>query len=257
MSIGAGLVRGMGIRPTWGRLTGRTATMTATATPSSTVTTAAPRCDPATAITRSLLGYGVIAGPLYVVVSLVQALTRDGFDLRRHAWSLLSNGSLGWLQIANFVLCGAMTIAFAVGLGRTRLGQGWPARLVGGYGAGMIVAGMFRADPALGFPVGTPADARAVSWHGLVHLAAGSVGFLCVIVACGLLARRFAADGQRGWAAITGVTGVAFLAAFVGIASGAGSAATTLGFVAAIILMSGWMSAIAVFLYRLLAPSAH
>ena len=34
--------------------------------------------------TRSLLGYGIIAGPVFVVVSLAQALTRDGFDLARH-----------------------------------------------------------------------------------------------------------------------------------------------------------------------------
>jgi hypothetical protein len=59
-------------------------------------------------VTRSLLGYGVLAGPLYVGVSLAQALTRDGFELTRHAWSLLSNGSLGWLQIANFLVTGLM-----------------------------------------------------------------------------------------------------------------------------------------------------
>ena len=85
---------------------------------STTSSTRDETCDPATAVTRSLLGYGVIAGPLYVVVSLAQALTRDGFDLTRHAWSLLANGSMGWIQIANLILVGAMTIAFAAGLRR-------------------------------------------------------------------------------------------------------------------------------------------
>src|SRR5262245_41597171 len=117
-------------------------------------------CDRATSVTRSLLGYGVIAGPLYVVISLGQALTRDGFDMTRHAWSLLANGSLGWVQIVNFVLVGAMTIAFAVGLARALPGQRWAPRLVGAYGLSLIAAGVFRADPALGFPPGTPADAR-------------------------------------------------------------------------------------------------
>jgi hypothetical protein len=42
--------------------------------------------QPATA-TKGLLRLGVVAGPLYVAVSLIQALTRDGFDLTRHAWS--------------------------------------------------------------------------------------------------------------------------------------------------------------------------
>ena len=48
--------------------------------------------DPAVRVTRSLAGYGVVAGPFYVGVSLAQAVTRDGFDLGRHAWSQLANG---------------------------------------------------------------------------------------------------------------------------------------------------------------------
>jgi hypothetical protein len=64
--------------------------------------------DTAHAVTRLLLGLGVIAGPFYVAVSLAQALTRDGFDITRHAWSLLANGDLGWLQMANLILTGAI-----------------------------------------------------------------------------------------------------------------------------------------------------
>src|SRR2546421_58410 len=121
--------------------------------------TVTAQCDPATRVTKSLLGYGVIAGPLYVVASLTQALTRNGFDLTRHQWSLLSNGGLGWVQITNFVVTGLMVIAGAAGL-RRALGSGrgatWAPRLVGVYGAGLVCAGVFRADPALGFPPGTP-----------------------------------------------------------------------------------------------------
>ena len=39
-------------------------------------TAVGPQCSPATRITRSLLGYGVVAGPFYVTVSLAKALTR-------------------------------------------------------------------------------------------------------------------------------------------------------------------------------------
>ena len=192
MSIPALLVRGIGETAQMGpRHRTETTAMSATSS------TRDELCDPTTAVTRSLLGYGVIAGPLYVGVSLAQALTRDGFDLTRHAWSLLANGSLGWIQIANFMLFGAMTIAFAVGLRRALPRQRWAPRLIGVYGGSLIAAGVFRADPALGFPVGTPDDAREVSWHGLAHFALGGVGFLCLIVACLLLARGFAADGQR------------------------------------------------------------
>jgi hypothetical protein len=48
----------------------------------------APSCDGAGNITRSLLGYLALAGPFYVVASLVQALTRPGFSLSRDEWSL-------------------------------------------------------------------------------------------------------------------------------------------------------------------------
>ena len=68
-------------------------------------------CDPATRMTRSLLGYGALAGPVYVVVSLAQALTRTGFDLSRHEWSLLANGPHGWIQVANFELTGLLALA--------------------------------------------------------------------------------------------------------------------------------------------------
>jgi hypothetical protein len=80
-------------------------------------------------ITKSLLGYGVIAGPIYVLAAAVQMATRDGFDPTRHAASQLANGDLGWIQIATFLVTGAMTIAAAVGV-RRALG---PGRLSAGY----------------------------------------------------------------------------------------------------------------------------
>src|ERR687884_543103 len=80
-------------------------------------------CAPGTRVTRSLLGYGVVAGPFYVLVVLVQAVIRPGFDLARHDASLLSNGSFGWLQVANFLLTGAMVVACAIGV-RRALGGG-------------------------------------------------------------------------------------------------------------------------------------
>src|SRR6266542_138349 len=148
-------------------------------------------CDPAARVTRSLLGYGVIAGPAYVLVSLLQAVTRDGFDLRRHAWSLLSNGHLGWIQVTNFVVTGLATVAFSIGLRRAlRSGRGgsWAPRLIGVYGASLIGAGVFRADPALGFPPGTPPGVAEVSWHGIAHFILGGIGFTCLVAACIVLA---------------------------------------------------------------------
>jgi Protein of unknown function (DUF998) len=209
-------------------------------------------CSPAARVTKSLLGYGAVAGPFYVTVSLAQALTRDGFDLRRHAWSLLSNGSLGWIQITNFVLTGLMVVAFAVGLSRaltTGRGSTWAPRLIGAFGVSLVGAGAFRADPGAGFPAGTPAT-TSISWHGMLHFMVGGAGFLCLIAACLLLGSHFARSGEKGWAAFSRVTGVVFLAAFAGIASGSGTPAIILSFVTAIVLVWTWMACTAVKIYR-------
>ncbi|HET6728167.1 MAG TPA: DUF998 domain-containing protein, partial [Jiangellaceae bacterium] len=66
--------------------------------------------------TRALLACGVVAGPLFIVVGVLQMLTRDGFDPSRHPLSLLSLGDLGWIQIANFVIAGLLFTASGVGM---------------------------------------------------------------------------------------------------------------------------------------------
>ena len=68
--------------------------------------------------TRALLTCGLLAGPLFILLIVIQALTRPGFDLRRHPASMLSLGDLGWIQIANFMVSGLLIVAFAVGLRR-------------------------------------------------------------------------------------------------------------------------------------------
>jgi len=209
-------------------------------------------------LTRVLLACGVVAGPLYIVVGVIEMLIRPGFDLRRHSLSLLSNGDLGWIHIAMLVSTGLLTIAGAVGMRRVlRSGRGrpWGPLLVGVYGLGLIGAGFFVADPALGFPPGTPADATTISWHGLMHFVSGGVGFLGLIAACFVFARRFAALRQPRWAAYCVATGILFFAAFFGIATGSQQGAATLAFVnlafsVAVVLGWAWVSAMAARLMR-------
>jgi hypothetical protein len=208
------------------------------------MTTTAIACTPAQRVTRSLLGYGVIAGPCYLVVSLAQAFTRRGFDPARHEWSLLANGALGWIQIANLILTGLMVIAAAAGIGRA-VPSVWAPRLITVYGACLVGAGLFRADPAFGFPVGTPAGPGPVSWHGMLHLVCGAVGFGCLAAACFVLARHLPRQ-----AVLSRVTGVAFLVGFAAVAAGAGAVWSTLSFTAAVILVWAWLSTVSVSLYR-------
>jgi hypothetical membrane protein len=210
-----------------------------------------PKCTPGVRITKSLLGYGVIAGPLYVVVALAQALTRDGFDLSKHAWSLLANGQLGWIQITNFVVTGLMTVAAAVGLRRALTpgrGRTWAPVLVASYGLSLIGAGIFRADPAQGFPAGTP-ETTTISWHGMLHFMVGGIGFLCLIAACFVLANRFSRSGQHRLAWFSRVTGVVFLAGFGAIASGS-HGPTTLAFVVAVVTVFAWLTTVSRNFYR-------
>jgi hypothetical membrane protein len=211
-------------------------------------------CTPEQRVTRSLLGYGIVAGPFYVAVSLAQAAVRDGFDLTRHEWSLLANGTGGWIQITNLILTGLMVVAAAVGY-RRALGSGVGRRavpvLLAAYGVSLVAAGAFRADPMGGFPLGTPdGPPVAPTLHGTLHMVSGGVGFLVLIIATLVLARRFRREGRTGRAIGCIVTGVAFLTAFVGIASGAATPAINLAFTAAVLLVWGWLCSTSAHLYK-------
>jgi Protein of unknown function (DUF998) len=203
-------------------------------------------------ITKSLLGYGVIAGPIYALVVTGQALGRAGFDPTRHPASVLANGSLGWIQTANFLVTGAMTIAAAVGVYRaTRPGRSsaWAGWLVGGYGTGLIGAAAFRADPVPGFPPGTPDDVT-ISWHGVAHFVSGTVGFACLIAACFVLGHWFTRRGQRGWAWYSRVTAILFAVGFGAISAGAGAPLTVVMFTVSVVLGWAWLAAVSLHLYR-------
>ncbi|GAA0947508.1 DUF998 domain-containing protein [Nonomuraea longicatena] len=165
--------------------------------------------------TRTLLIGGLTAGavgmPLWALVSLTQAATRDGFDLTRHPLSMLSNGDLGWLQIANFFLCGLLTIAGALGLRRADAGV-WVPRLLLVNGVGWIGAGVFVIDPGDGFPAGTPYGVPAgMSGMGVGHMAVGAVAFAALIATCYVLGRRFGRAGERGSAVASYIAGTALL----------------------------------------------
>ena len=187
------------------------------------------------------------AGPTYVLVGVLQALTREGFDARRHALSLLSNGDLGWIQTANFLVSGALVIAGALGV-RRALAPGrastWGPILLALYGVGLIGAGVFPADPGRGFPPGTPETGLAMSTAGVLHFVFGGIGFYALIAACFVFARRFFGLRQRGWAIYSVVSGVGFFVAFAAIASGATSPSVMLGFYAAVVWIWGWHSAL-------------
>ena len=210
-------------------------------------------------VTRSLLGWGVVAGPCYVITSVAQGLLREGFDFSRHQWSLLANGDHGWIQVTNLILTGLMLVALAVGLGRAlegAVGGRWAPRLVVVFGLGLVGSGLFRADPAMGFPAGTPEGVAEVTTRGTLHFAAAGVGFIAIAIACFVVARRFSADGDRVMSRFSRLTGVAFLGGFLCVASGGGSVVANLLFTVAVVLVFAWVAAVARHHYRALGALA-
>jgi hypothetical membrane protein len=178
--------------------------------------------------------------------------------MTRHDLSLMANGAWGWVHIALLIVTGLLTIGAAIGLWRAlhgSIGGTWGPLLIGLYGVGLVGAGIFTADPAFGFPPGTPADYHAVSWHGLLHLVSGSIGFLGLIAGCMVFARRFARRGQRGLAVYSVATGALYLAAFAGIAAGSNGpravmTAVILAFTVAVVLGWAWISVLTTLVRR-------
>jgi len=113
------------------------------------------------------------------------------------------------------------------------------------YGLGIATAGLLRADPAEGFPLGTPAGPPVVvTDSGIGHLVAGGIGFLGLIVACLASARSSAQPGDRAWAACSAAIGVYYLVACAGIASGAASPVINIAFTIAVALGWAWLTAL-------------
>jgi hypothetical membrane protein len=161
----------------------------------------------------------VVAGPLFVVVFLIEGATRDGYDPLRQPVSALALGPLGWMQQANFILTGVLMVACAFGL-RTALhrwgGSTAAPALVAVAGIGLVGAGIFVMG-------------------GSLHIPFSMLFFLGLPAASIVLGRRFAGWGQPGWARYSILTGIGCLAAF-GLAFVAlGSSAGPLGDMAGLI----------------------
>lgn len=171
--------------------------------------------------TEFLLLCGVIGPLLFVAVLLIEGATRPGYSAWQTDGSYLALSNQGWEQVANFLVCGFLCIAFAVGLRRIwRTGKAhvWGPLLVGLFGLGLVLAGVFVTDPGGGYPPGAPINGQPQTWHGWVHGLNGAVLFLVVLpAACFVLARRFAADPQhRRWATYSWVTGALILVISIG-----------------------------------------
>jgi len=200
--------------------------------------------------TRSLLRCGMLVGVLYLATGLIQGFVRDGFDFKRHALSHLANGPGGWVQTANFVVCGLMVIGAAFAISRVLRSRaaGW---LLGCYGSSMIAAAIFPTDPVDGFPPGTPLGVPAtLSTSGLAHLAAGALGFMTLAAACFVVARAMSRRKEPSMARLSLICGaVVVVGFFAPVAIPSGSAGIA-GIWLAVVVGWAWLAVTSAHLVR-------
>jgi hypothetical protein len=154
---------------------------------------------------------GAITAVAFVLVFTVDGWTRSGYHPVRQPVSALALGPRGWVQTANFVVCGAGVCAGAVAL----VSVSWPlSAAVGVFGAALVASGVFPMDAMRGYPPGTPdTTPENYSRRHRLHDHAGAVVFLSLPVAAAIVALTPAFDvPQRAYSAATaGVFAVLFV----------------------------------------------
>ncbi|MEU4410854.1 DUF998 domain-containing protein [Streptosporangium sp. NPDC023963] len=141
---------------------------------------------------RLPLWSGIAGTLLFTLIWLVEGGIRPGYDPMRSWISELALSGRGWIQIAGFLIGGALITVFGRGL-RAAFTDGpaaiWGPRAVTAAGLALFAAGLFVIDPGTYRPPGTVAG---TTWHGVLHDIAGPVMFLSVAAAAVIYSRRFA-----------------------------------------------------------------
>lgn len=197
--------------------------------------------------TRKLLSCGVMAGPFFLLIFVIQAFARAEFRFVSSEPSSLSLGPWGWIQIANFVIGGVLIIAGALGMRKSLAaskGRFWGPLLLGVFGFCQIGVGVFVTDP-----VRSP---TSLTFHGTMHLVFGGAGFTALMAACFVFVRTFASLRQVTWAVFCAITGLLFLASFFSAANAGQNAVRIQWFLNLIFVLAWvWVSAVPFRLMRM------
>ena len=162
-------------------------------------------------VISALAAAGIAAPLIFTAVALVQSLLRADQSFVTDPISALGAGSSGWVQDANFVVCGVLLVAYAIGLHLgvrpARLGLLGPALLVLG-GVGVVLAGVFPAVDANG----------AFSEDQVGHTVASFMAFLGTGIGFIVLSRRLVRDpwwrSLASYALASGIAIVVLIFAF-------------------------------------------
>lgn len=191
---------------------------------------------------KKLLYAGVVGPLLFIVVFLVEGFTRPGYSQWRHYVSQLATGPGGWVQVANFLVCGTLVLAFAIGLRLATRSIAAPI-LLGLFAIALLVAGVFSTDPALGYPPGVAVVHTA---HGTIHGFAGLLAFSSLPAAAFVMSAWFSRHGEKRWFWYSLAVGLVMIATFiVSTTVSAMDSAGTLpnaptGFFQRIAIITGW-----------------
>lgn len=168
--------------------------------------------------TRALLTFGAIGPAIFMITFFIDGATRPGYEPWRNFVSQLSTGERGWVQIANFVLCGVLLLIGTAGLLRTRTSRAVTV-LIGVVAVGLVAAGIFVTDPGFGYPPGewTPSQQ---TFHDAIHGVMSVIVFFTLSVVAIVVALQ--AWSSRLWAWYSLLSG---LAVFVFITAAARVAA--------------------------------
>jgi hypothetical protein len=164
---------------------------------------------------RSVVVAGAVAGLvgpiLFTVAFFVQGLFRiEEYDPVAEVVSALEAGPGDWVQQANFVVFGLLTIAFAVGLHLGLRPTRW-----GVIGPSLLVLSGMALLWAAAFPLRE--DAAGVTYDPGLHFVGGMTYFLSSTLGLLVVSWRLAADPRfrhlAGYALTAGIMGLALFVA--------------------------------------------
>ena len=183
--------------------------------PPASSTRAAAGTIPAVPVSRKLLLWltcGVAGTLLFPIVYLIEGTTRPGYNPWQQAISTLSLGPGGWIQQANFIVCG-VSILWLAFVWRQILKGGvcatWYPIVRGIEGVALILVGIFSTDPGYGYPPGTPDGAGTATLGGTLHLVFVILVVNAMCAGLFIIARRFWKNPDfRGWTTFSIVCGL-------------------------------------------------
>jgi hypothetical membrane protein len=126
---------------------------------------------------KLLVACGFAAPILFIGTFLIEGATRPGYDPWAEFVSLLSLGSDGWMQVANFLASGWLLLAFSVAVlhaVRVRAAPRLAPIVFSTMGLGLVAAGAFATDAAE-----TP-----LTLHGELHYVATALVAASMAAAC-------------------------------------------------------------------------